>query len=50
MACGSCGGPQQPSDKWELTTEDGTSRVYLTQVEARVAAAAFGGGTIRKIT
>lgn len=50
MACGTCGGAAGPSTKWELTTDDGTTRVFLTEVEARVAATSSGGGTIRPIT
>lgn len=48
MAC--CGSPGQPSAKWELTLPNGEKRVYLTQVEANVAATNAGGGTIRKVT
>ena len=50
MGCSSCGGGTRPSTKWELTTGDGQVRVFLTEVEARVAATASGGGTIRPIT
>lgn len=50
MACRACGGAAGPSTKWELTTPDGQVRVFLTEVEARVAATASGGGTIRPTT
>ncbi|MDZ4232763.1 MAG: hypothetical protein U1C73_03160 [Dietzia sp.] len=50
MGCGYCGSGSGPSTKWELTTTSGDTRVFLTEVEARVAATASGGGTIRPIT
>lgn len=46
---GCCGSPSQPRAKYELTTADGTKRVYLTITEAEVARTAAGGGTIRVI-
>lgn len=50
MSCGACGRPGEPSTTYELTTEDGEKRVYLTEVEARVARSAAGGGTIKQIS
>lgn len=47
MAC--CGSAAGPRQKYELTTADGTKRVFLTQTEAEVARTAAGGGTIRVV-
>lgn len=45
--CGSCGGSSGPAQKYELTTEDGTKRTFLSETEARIALAQSGGsGTI----
>jgi len=49
MGCSNCG-PTTASTRYELTLADGTSRIYLTEVEARIAASAAGGGTIRPIS
>lgn len=50
MGCGSCGGSSGPVQKYELTTEDGQKRVFLTETEARIALAQTGGsGTITTV-
>lgn len=44
-----CGGAARPAPKYEVTFPDGSTRIYLTEVEARVAATSAGGGTILRI-
>lgn len=48
VACGMCGGAA-PTPKYEVTFTDGSTRVYLTETEARIAATAAGGGHVRVI-
>ncbi|QKY79955.1 hypothetical protein PQD13_gp43 [Gordonia phage Clawz] len=48
--CGSCGGSAGPVQKYELVTENGDKRTFLTETEARIALAQTGGsGTINTV-
>jgi len=46
---GCCGSPSQPRAKYELTTPDGKTRVFLSRTEATVARTSAGGGAIRVV-
>ena len=44
MAC--CGSSSSSTKRYRLTAPDGSVHIYLTDVEARIAAHSLGGGTI----
>lgn len=45
-----CCGSSRPSTKYRVTAPDGSVHVYLTQPEASIALATFGGGSMQPIT
>lgn len=49
MGCGSCGGYSVPV-RYVLETPDGDRRVFLSEIEARIAATTEGGGVITRWT
>lgn len=49
MSCGMCGGGGNPR-RYKVLFPDGEERVYLSEVEARIAATEAGGGIIETIT
>lgn len=50
MSCGMCGGSRGNPRRYKVTFTDGTEKVFLSEVEARVAATQAGGGRIETIT
>lgn len=56
MGCGcrgtrriGAGGKRTAPSRFQVTLPDGTERVYLSPVEAKVAVRKAGGGTIRRV-
>lgn len=41
-----CCGSSSGTKRYRLTAPDGTVHVYLTETEARIAIATYGGGTV----
>lgn len=49
MSCGLCGGRGNPR-RYKVTFTNGEEKIYLSEVEARIAATEAGGGHIETIT
>lgn len=48
MGC-ACGSKQNPLYNVQVTFRDGSTAVYSSKPEARIAVAANGGGTMRQV-
>ena len=49
MGC-NCGGGTRTTTKFEVTFNDGSTRVYLSETEAKVEIQRRGGGTMRAVS
>lgn len=49
MGCAACGGRYTPT-RYKVTFTNGEERVYLSEIEARIAASEAGGGIIERLT
>ena len=45
-----CGGGTRTTTKFEVTFNDGSTRVYLSETEAKVEIQRRGGGTMRAVS
>lgn len=52
MACGMCGTPATPKNRWQVVLEDDgeeETHLFLTKTEARMYAMTNGGGRISRV-